>query len=160
MNGATESNWFENHFNGRIYMLRDDQQVPIHLSKATDIPVASLIANDWLMSGGSKATKFAFNYHSRTEDRLHYHIYSTHYAVKRQLMISDNGFLGLYLPIVQGEFFKLEPLEVTDQAIRCRLRDHLGHQVKAFATPALSDDEAAYLTVGEGQMQEYLIVRA
>lgn len=153
------TDWLGHSFLGRIYLLRADRKIPIHLSKATAVPVASLIANDWLESGGNKATKYRFQFHSRTKDRLHYHIFSTHYAVKRQLLISANGFLGLYLPLTQGDYFKLEPLEVTDQATRCRIRDHLGHQVKTFATPTFDEDDIAYLTVGEGGMVEFLIER-
>jgi len=157
---SSDTSWPAQSFLGRIYMIHGDRKIPIHLSKATDIPVASLIANDWLESGGDKATKFSFRFHSKTKDRLHHHIFSTHYAVKRQLMISDNGYLGLYLPVTQGDYFKLEPLEVTERFIRCRWRDHLGHQVKAKATETFACDHRAYLTVGEGQLHEFLIERS
>ncbi|MCE7765297.1 hypothetical protein GQL56_21835 [Pseudomonas putida] len=156
---TTDMSWPEHDFHGRLYMIQGDHEIPIHLSKATDIPVASLIANDWLESGGEKATKFSFKFQSRTRDRLHHHIFSTHYAVRRQVMISDNGYLGLYLPLTQGDFFKLEILEITDKTIRCRIRDHLGHQVKAHATETFDRDNRAFLTVGEGLIHEYIIER-
>ncbi|MFJ4067039.1 hypothetical protein ACIPW4_17335 [Pseudomonas sp. NPDC089996] len=153
--------WADGHsFLGQIYLRKDHAWVPVHtqaihydLSFGVDVESES----GWLQTGGSApAAVFQFRFHSRASERLHYRV-SLAADSTRRLGAVKNGYLGLYSPDEAANFWKLQPLEWAPNQLRCLFRDHLGHQVK---TEPIKGKRGAYLTIGAGEMHEYLIKRA
>ncbi|WP_263227644.1 hypothetical protein [Pseudomonas alabamensis] len=147
-------------FRARVYLLQGDRALPLRFSRTQDkFGWGIAPAYDWLQAGGDEwPPVLQFTYVSHTEDRWHYRISGTGPRARGQLGISRNGYLGLYERAEVTDDWKIEPLEVIDGRLICRWRDHLGHQVKAEPdTPHHQPGQFYSLTVGEGELHEYLI---
>jgi hypothetical protein len=147
-------------FIGQIYLRQDQRWVPVHLQTTRhDFSFGVDVRGDtgWLQTGGDDpAEAFLFRFHSKGPERLHFRI-SLASDSARQLGVDRNGRLGLYPEASAATYWKVQPLEWQQDQVRCLLRDHLGHQVKAL--PGSVPDETG-LTVEAGDLREYLIVRA
>ncbi|MBA1203022.1 hypothetical protein G7009_14870 [Pseudomonas capeferrum] len=149
-------------FLGQIYLVRDEQCIPLRLSRADDrFTWTGVESHDWLQAGGQEASPvFKFVFHSRTDDRIHVHVLGTGSHSGKKLGISRNGYLGLYRVAEVVDHLKLEPLNWEQDLLRCRLRDHLGHQVKAEPDhDNRKVRDAVFLTTGEGAVHDYVIRR-
>lgn len=73
-----------------------------------------------------------FHYHSRTNDRLHYRISMPGRPETKKLGVSRNGYLGFYWHADVSEYWKIEPLALTDEGLVCHLRDQRGYRVGAL----------------------------
>ncbi|MNJ54912.1 hypothetical protein D3C77_503740 [compost metagenome] len=149
-------------FRGRIYMLKAGREIPLRLSHSTDkFSWGITPSDDWLQAGGgAEPPLFNFDFHSQTEDRLHFHISGTGRNAAKKLGISRNGYLGLYERAEVTDFWKLEPLAWTEKGLVCRWRDHQGHQVKAIPdTPHFNQGIFYQLSVTEGDIHEFLVER-
>lgn len=149
-------------FQGKIYLLKAGREIPLHLSHSTDKFTWGVTPeNDWLQAGGSaEPSAFNFVFHSQTEDRLHFNISGTGRNAGKKLGISRNGYLGLYERAEVTDYWKLEPLEWTENGLICRWRDHQGHQVKAIPdTPHFKQGSFFLMNVTEGDVHEFLIKR-
>ncbi|MFK3820193.1 hypothetical protein ACI2KG_26985 [Pseudomonas sp. NPDC089407] len=147
-------------FRGKLYMLAANRDIPLRLSSSSDKFTWGFIPeDDWLQAGGrhdSPAMDFQFN--SRTEDRLHYHISIPGRPQTKKLGVSRNGYLGFYWNAEVTNYWKIEPLEVTDEGLVCYLRDHRGHRVGAIKDdPHRSGDWVACLNVEEGDVFTFLL---
>ncbi|MEE1869906.1 MULTISPECIES: hypothetical protein [Pseudomonas] len=149
-------------FRGMIYMLKNGREIPLRLSRAQDKFTWGVTPEDgWLQAGGNQEPPLlTFNFHSQTEDRLHFNISRPGQTGPQYLGISRNGYLGLYEHAEVTDYWKLEPLEWTEKGLICRWRDHQGHQVKAIAdTPHLDRGQYFLLNVTEGETHRFLIRR-
>lgn len=121
---------------------------PVHLSKGADNN------EGWLITGaGGAPTTFNITFDSQTPDRLHVRIKGTGSDSNRHVEISRNGYLGLYRGDSNVDVLKLEPLEWTEDTLRCRIRDHLGHTVK------IAYESHVYLNVQSGEDATFVITR-
>ncbi|MCE1115653.1 MULTISPECIES: hypothetical protein [Pseudomonas] len=157
----TANAWADGHsFIGQIYLRQGQRWSPIHLQATRhDLSFGVDVRSDtgWLQTGGNDpAEAFLFRFHSRGPERLHFTI-SLARDSARQLDVDSNGRLGLYPGTGTANYWKLQPLEWQQDRVRCLLRDHQGHQVKALPG---NGDEVSGLTVEAGTPREYLIVRA
>ncbi|TDF85827.1 hypothetical protein [Pseudomonas sp. H9] len=149
-------------FLGRIYMLKDGREIPLRLSQSTDkFTWGFTPEDDWLQAGGKEEPPlFKFVYHSETENRLHFNISGTGRNAKKKLGASRNGYLGLYEVSEVTDFWKLQPLNWTEEGLVCLWRDHRGHEVKAIAdTPHHQKGTFYLLNVEEGEIHEFLVKR-
>lgn len=149
-------------FQGRIYLLNAGREIPLRLSHSTDKFTWGIAPeDDWLQAGGSaESPLFTFDFHSQTEDRLHFNISGTGRSAAKKLGISRNGYLGLYEQAKVTDYWKLEPLAWTENGLVCRWRDHQGHQVKAIPdNPHFKQGNFFLLNVAEGDVHEFLIKR-
>ena len=77
----------------------------------------------------------------------------------KKLGISRNGYLGFYWHADVTDYWKIEPLELTEDGLVCHLRDHRGHRVGIIKdTPHKSGDWVALLNVEEGEVFTFLLV--
>lgn len=122
-------------------------QSPVRLSEG------SSLEENWLIAGGGTPTTFKILFDSQTPNRLYVRIKGTGSNSNSQVEISRNGYLGLYRGDAKVDLLKLEPLEWTQDTLRCRIRDHLGHTVK------LARSNQIYLCVQDGDDTTFLITR-
>lgn len=149
-------------FLGQIYLIRNEQSIPLRLSRADErFGWTGVASDDWLQAGGQESSPvFKFVFHSRSDDRIHVHVLGTGRHAGKKLGISRNGYLGLYRVAEVDDYLKVEPLNWEYDLLRCRLRDHQGHQVKAEPDRGNREvSDAVFLTTGEGTLQEYVIRR-
>ncbi|WP_369989526.1 hypothetical protein [Pseudomonas xanthosomatis] len=152
--------WATQAFSATLFLLNGSSKVPVtHLdtlyapSSPSGGSEQSTLDDGWLrVKGTADAIKLHFHYLSSTADRLHYEL-ALGSDRERKLGASRNGYLGLYKHASVEGFWKVEPLACQGNELRCRIRDHLGQQVKV-------ETGSGYLTVGNGAEQQWLIVRA
>ncbi|WP_372242408.1 hypothetical protein [Pseudomonas sp. CM25] len=116
--------------------------------------------SDWIVAGKEKpAYTFRFLLHSRSSDRLHFMITGSGPDHEKKVGISRNGYLGLYQVSTVSDFIKIEPLEWSENAVLCRLRDHLGHAVKARHDSATDTPRFSYLNAQAGADTLFILQR-
>ncbi|WP_336332865.1 hypothetical protein [Pseudomonas putida] len=149
-------------FRGKLYLRTVDWNIPLRLSRSSDkFNWGITPEDDWLQAGGRQDSPVMdFHYHSRTDDRLHYHISIPGRPMAKKLGISRNGYLGFYRHAEVTDYWKLEPLQLTDQGLACHLRDHRGYRVGIIEdTPHKSGDWVALLNVEEGKASTFLLAQ-
>lgn len=147
-------------FRGKLYVRAVGRDIPLRLSRSTDkFSWGITPEDDWLKAGGPKDSPvMSFHFDSRTEDRLHYHISIPGNPRTKKLGISRNGYLGFYWNAEVTDFWKIEPLQLTDEGLVCYLRDHKGHRVGALQDdPHFSGDWIALLNVEQGTVVTFLL---
>lgn len=158
---TTTTGWADGRsFSARLFALDGTEKIPVsHLAKFYTPTLRSgglehtTLDDGWLtLKPNQAAMTLRFQYHSKTPDRLHFML-SLDSDRHRNLGISRNHYLGLYKHSRIDDFWKIEPLAWGNDTLRCRMRDHQGRQVKVQAGPPY------YLTVGEGNAHEFLIMR-
>ncbi|MGH8486908.1 MAG: hypothetical protein ACRESP_21125, partial [Pseudomonas sp.] len=108
--------------------------------------------SDWLVAGHEQpATVLRILFNSRTSDRLHFIITGSGADHEKKLGISRNGYLGLYTYASADDYFKLEPLRWSENAVICRWRDQRGYLVRTHHDPAVTSPRFSYLRVGKGK---------
>ncbi|WP_426810450.1 hypothetical protein ABOC32_06370 [Pseudomonas sp. WOUb67] len=151
---------FAMSFRARLYLRAVDRYIPLRLSRGSDkFSWGITPEDDWLQAGGRQDSPVMdFHYHSQTDDRLHYHISVPGRPQAKTLGISRNGYLGFYWHADVTDYWKIEPLELTDEGLVCHLRDHRGYRVGALEdTPHRNGDWVALLNVEEGQVCTFLL---
>lgn len=114
--------------------------------------------SDWIITGKEQqAYVFRFLLHSRTDDRLHFIITGSGADHDKKVGISRNGYLGLYKYATVSDFIKVEPLEWSEGALLCRLRDHLGHTVKARHDSPTNTPRFSYLNTHGGSDVRFIL---
>lgn len=154
---------FARSFRGRLYMRAIDYDIPLRLSRSTDkFNWGISPEDDWLQAGGSLDSPLMdFEYDSRTEDRLHYHISIPGRPATKKLGISRNGYLGFYWYAEVADYVKIEPLHLSDEGLLCHLRDHRGYRVGAIPdAPHHNGDKVYLLNVEEGEIVTFLLRQA
>ncbi|WP_060514254.1 hypothetical protein [Pseudomonas sp. NBRC 111132] len=152
---------FARSFRGRLYMRAVNRYIPLRLSRSSDkFSWGVTPEDDWLQIGGKQDSPVMdFHYHSQTDDRLHHHISIPGRPQAKKLGISRNGYLGFYWHADVTDYWKIEPLELTEDGLVCHLRDHRGHRVGIIKdTPHKSGDWVALLNVEEGEVFTFLLV--
>ncbi len=147
-------------FRGQLYLRVADYCIPLRLSRSTDkFNWGFTPEDDWLQAGGRQDSPVMhFHYHSRTEDRLHYHISIPGRPQTKALGVSRNGYLGFYWHAEVTDFWKIEPLRLSAEGLVCHLRDHRGYRVGIIKdTPHKSGDWVALLNVEEGEVFTFLL---
>ena len=147
-------------FRGKLYMLAVNQNIPLRLSRSSDkFTFGFTPEDDWLQAGGRHDSPVMdFNFHSHTDDRLHYHICIPGRPHIKKLGISRNGYLGFYWHAEVTDYLKVEPLQQTHEGLVCHLRDHLGNLVRAIKdNPHKSGDWVACLNVQDGELFPFLL---
>ena len=141
-------------FRGQLYLRAVDWNIPLRLSRWGVTP-----EDDWLQAGGKQQSPMMnFQYDSHTEDRLHYHISIPGNPKRKKLGVSRNGYLGFYWNAEITDYWKIEPLQLTDEGLVCNLRDHRGHRVGVIKDdPHKSGDWVALLNVDEGEVFTFLL---
>lgn len=150
-------------FTGRLYAIAVEQLVPLRLSRSSDKWNWGFTPqDDWLMAGGEASSiNLKFEFDSHTDDRLHYHISLPNSGnPAKRLGLSRNGYLGFYQLAEVTEYWKVEPLEMTDEGLICYLRDHQGHRVAALRDEPHHSRQAMYLlNTQEGEVLTFLLQR-
>lgn len=152
----------DDSFLGRIYTREaPSRDRAVYLSRFTDrVGKAVIGQSDWVIAGlEQQAYTFRFTLHSQSADRLHFMITGSGADQDKKLGISRNGYLGLYYYADVTDFLKLEALEWQDRGVLGRLRDHLGHQVKATHDPNVATPRFSYLNVQQGEPLTFFIER-
>lgn len=150
-------------FRGKLYMRAVDRDIPLRLSRSSDkFGWGITHEDDWLQAGGRQDSPVMdFHYHSRTNDRLHYRISMPGRPETKKLGVSRNGYLGFYWHADVSEYWKIEPLALTDEGLVCHLRDQRGYRVGALTdTPHRSGEWVALLNVEEGEVITFLLRQA
>lgn len=153
---ATE---LQRDFKATIYWMKGNVLVPIRRSKTTDKFTWGVVpGDDWLQAGGDQPSLILdFEFHSKTEDRLHYMISRS--SGFSRLGRSVGGYLGLYQVSEVTDYWKLEPLRHAPNGWVCRLRDHEGHGVKTWQDdPHFDNFTYHFLNTYEGNDAEFLVV--
>ncbi|HAB02227.1 MAG TPA: hypothetical protein DCE25_04545 [Pseudomonas sp.] len=150
-------------FTGRLYAIALEKYVPLRLSHSSDKWNWGFTPqDDWLLAGGDAASiQLEFVFDSHTDDRLHFHISlpNSGYPAKK-LGVSRNGYLGFYQLAQVIDYWKIEPLEMTDEGLICHLRDHQGHRVAALRdTPHHNRQTMYLLSATEGEILTFLLQR-
>ncbi|WP_449431060.1 hypothetical protein [Pseudomonas putida] len=150
-------------FTGKLYMCAAGGEFPLRLSRSSDkFGWGITPEDDWLQAGGNEdSPSMTFHFDSQTEDRLHYHISIPGNPQRKKLGISRNGYLGFYWSAEISDYWKIEPLQQTEQGLVCYLRDHQGHRVGAVEDdPHRSGYWAALLNVNQGEVYTFLLRQA
>ncbi|QXI34350.1 hypothetical protein [Pseudomonas promysalinigenes] len=148
-------------FTGRLHAIATGGYVPLRLSRTHDKWNWGIAPQyDWLMAGGTEksiAMDFAFN--SQTDDRLHYHIsLASKTQPPKKLGLSHNSYLGFYQRTNVTDYWKIEPLQLTEHGLVCYLRDHQGYRVGAIKdTPHRSGQTMYLLNTKEGETITFLL---
>lgn len=154
------STLYANSFRGQLYLRSSTGNIPLRLSRSSDKWNWGFTPqDDWLQAGGdSDSPVFDFHFDSQTDNRLHYHISLRSQPLGKKLGISRNGYLGFYRHAEVIEYWKIEPLQLTDQGLLCYLRDHLGQRVGILKdTPHFSGHWIAMLNVEQGKVFPFLL---
>lgn len=147
-------------FRGKFYMRSGGRNIPLRLSRSSDTFSWGITPeDDWLQAGGPKDSPvMGFHFDSQTENRLHYHISISGNPHTKKLGVSRNGYLGFYWNAEVTDFWKIEPLHMTEEGLVCYLRDHRGHRVGALHNdPHYNGDRIAFLNVEEGVVAPFLL---
>jgi hypothetical protein len=148
-------------FSGQLHAIATGRYVPLRLSKTNDKWDWGIAPQyDWLMAGGEEQSihlDFAFD--SQTQDRLHYHIsLSGNAHPPKMLGLSLNDYLGFYQRTTVTDYWKIEPLELTEHGLVCHLRDHEGYRVGAVKdAPHRSRQPMYLLNTKEGETLTFLL---
>lgn len=146
-------------FTATIYWMKGNKLVPLRRSNAKDKFTWGIVPeNNWLQTGGDQPSlTLDFEFHSKTEDRLHYMISRS--SGLNMLGRSVNGYLGLYRVSEVTDYWKLEPLRRASNGWVCHLRDHEGHVVKTWLdNPHFDNLTYHFLNTYEGNDAEFLVV--
>ncbi|BBH48212.1 hypothetical protein [Pseudomonas sp. KU43P] len=149
-------------FRGKLYAIRDNQLVPLRLSRSSDKWHWGLAPqDDWLMAGGNKGSVYMdFTFDSHTDGRLHYHISIPGRSRPKRLSQSLNNYLGFYEIADVTDYWKIEPLEQTDHGLVCHLRDHKGYRAGAIKdTPHRNGQNMYLLNTREGETLTFLLIK-
>ncbi|MEN5301802.1 MULTISPECIES: hypothetical protein [unclassified Pseudomonas] len=148
-------------FSGQLYAIATNRYVPLRLSSSRDKWSWGITPqNDWLMAGGKQnSIRLDFAFDSQTHDRLHYHISLSGSAhPPKKLGLSLNGYLGFYQRLEVTDYWKIEPLELTEHGLICHLRDHQGHRAGAIMdTPHYNGQTQYLLNTKEGETLTFLL---
>ncbi|MDI9780636.1 MULTISPECIES: hypothetical protein [Pseudomonas] len=148
-------------FSGQLYAMATDRYVPLRLSRTRDKWTWGITPqDDWLMAGGEKnSIHLDFAFDSQTHDRLHYHISLSGNAYPpKKLGQSRNGYLGFYQRSEVTDYWKIEPLKLTEHGLICHLRDHLGHRAGAIKDDPHHSGQTMYLlNTKEGETLTFLL---
>ncbi|MGY4525552.1 hypothetical protein [Pseudomonas sp. TE21394] len=147
-------------FRGKLYLRAADRDIPLRLSRSDDKFTWGITPeDDWLQAGGRQDSPLmSFHYDSHSDDRLHYHISIPGSPTTKRLGVSRNGYLGFYWYAEVTNFWKIEPLQLTDEGLVCHLRDHRGYRVGILEDdPHKSGDWVALLNVEEGEVSTFLL---
>jgi hypothetical protein len=146
-------------FRGKLYMRSGGRNIPLRLSRSSDNPTWGTPEEDWLQVGGREDSPTVdFHFDSQTEDRLHYHLCIPWYPRTKKLGVSRNGYLGFYWNAEVTDFWKIEPLHMTEEGLVCYLRDHRGHRVGAMHNDQhYNGDGIAFLNVDQGVVAPFLL---
>ncbi|HEK1685854.1 TPA: hypothetical protein SMR42_002205 [Pseudomonas putida] len=145
-------------FTATIYWMNGNKLVPIRRSSARDKFTWGIAPEgNWLQAGGDQPSlPLDFEFHSKTEDRLHYMISM---SSGNKLGRSVNGYLGLYQISEVTDYWKLEPLRRASNGWVCHFRDHEGHGVKTWLdNPHFDNSTYHFLNTYEGNDAEFLVV--
>lgn len=148
---------YANSFRARLYLHEEGRNTPLRLSQPNDkFSWGVSPENDWLQTGGNEPSLIiSFDFHSMEDNRLHYHL---HIPGQRRLGVSTNGYLGFYSIAEVTDYWKIEPLQETEEGLLCHLRDHLGHRVATLEdTPHHQPGRFNYLNVSEGEIATFLL---
>ncbi|MFJ4455149.1 hypothetical protein ACIP1G_14855 [Pseudomonas sp. NPDC089392] len=151
---------YANSFRGQFYLRSTTGNIPLRLSRSSDKWNWGFTPeDDWLQVGGRQDSPVMhFHFHSRTDDRLHYHISIPGHPATKTLGISRNGYLGFYWNAEVTDYWKIEPLKLTDEGLVCHLRDHRGHRVGTIKdAPHHNGGWVAFLNVEEGNVFTFLL---
>jgi hypothetical protein len=154
---------FTRSFQARLYACIDEWQAPLRPSKYVPLGTSDahlqLLNNGWLQVGGAEdASPLDFTFIDKTPDRLHYHIYLPAAGGPVKLGVSRNGYLGFYKVAEVTDYWKIEPLKLTDQGLLCNLRDQSGQRVAVYSdVPRDSSHPKAYMNVQEGKVFTFLL---
>ena len=149
---------FAKSFKGRLYAMATNKKIPLRRSTSRDKwDWGFQPQNDWLMAGGDLSSiMLDFSFDSETEDRLHYHIRLA--GLPHKLGLSLNNYLGFYLHAQVTDYWKIEPLELTEDGLICYLRDHEGYRVGAIKdTPHRSGHPMYLLNTKDGETITFLL---
>ncbi|WP_085677161.1 MULTISPECIES: hypothetical protein [unclassified Pseudomonas] len=148
-------------FSGLLYAMATDRDVPLRLSRSRDKWNWGITPqDDWLMAGGEqRSIRLNFAFDSQTEDRLHYHIsLSGNANPPKKLGLSLNGYLGFYQRSEVTDYWKIEPLELSEHGLICHLRDHQGYRAGAILdTPHYNRQTHYLLNTKEGKTLTFLL---
>lgn len=125
-----------------------DTSFPVAIATAPGAGQHRLIVAD-----NPASARFRFEFQASTPDRLHVRIHGTGELQGLQVSVDADGYLRLVQSDAGTEPMKLEPLEWTQDTVRCRIRDHLGHAVRVFY------GNPSRLRVHEGDELTFVITR-
>jgi len=158
---------YANSFRARLYLHEEGRNTPLRLSQPNDkFSWGVSPENDWLQTGGNEPSLIiSFDYHSMEDNRLHYHLHipgrskqGSGPQVPRRLGVSTNGYLGFYWIAEVTDYWKIEPLQETEEGLLCHLRDHLGHRVGTLEdTPHHQPGRFNYLNISESEIATFLL---
>lgn len=147
-------------FRGTLNAMSVDRLVPLRLSRSGDkFHWGIAPQDDWLMAGGnSRSIYMDFTFDSCTDDRLHYHISIPGRERPKRLGQSLNHYLGFYERAKITDYWKIEPLQLTDEGLLCHLRDHQGYRAGAIQdTPHRNGQTMYLLNTREGDTLTFLL---
>ncbi|MCX2889438.1 MULTISPECIES: hypothetical protein [Pseudomonas] len=147
-------------FSARLYAIDSDRTVPLHQSTGTERwDWGFEPQSGWLMAGGTAPSiLLSFAFHSQSEDRLHFHIRPVGSQARKKLGLSRNGYLGFYELAQVSDYWKLEPLELTEHGLICYIRDHEGHRVGAIKDYPHHDQQVmSLLNTRQGETLTFLL---
>jgi len=147
-----ESNpsWIEHNFIGQLHVIMGGREFPLHRDLANTRRITA--------GGTGSNPMFNFKFLSKTSDRLHFNIFDSG-PDPLKLGVHDQ-ILSLLTEYHAPDYMKVEPVEWQGNQLRCKLRDHLGHQVKVEgALQVLETGKAVKLTVGEGSPVDFILKR-
>ena len=157
-------NRYGRSFSGHLYAMATDRYVPLRLSTSHDKWHWGITPqDDWLMAGGDQGSiRLDFTFDSKTQDRLHYHISLSGPArPHKKLGLSFNGYLGFYQRAEVTDYWKIEPLELTEHGLICHLRDHQGYRAGAIRdNPHFSRHPMYLINTKEGETLTFLLQQA
>ncbi|MEN5216225.1 hypothetical protein ABE484_10260 [Pseudomonas pudica] len=153
---------YSRSFSGRLYVVGGDYRGRLRLSRKTDKSAWSISPqDDWLEAYGyGDSLLMEFAYHSRTEDRLHYHISIPGDSKAKKLGVSRNGYPGFYSNAEVTDYWKIEPLHLNDEGLFCHLRDHRGFRVSAIGGVPYYLEEVIQLNVEQGSAITFLLEKS
>ena len=160
---STIESTFARSFQAKLYVCIDDWHAPLRPSKykalGSSDAYLQFVNDDWLQAGGAEdASPLDFTFIDKTTDRLHYHINLSSAGDPVKLGVSRNGYLGFYKVADVTDYWKIEPLNLTDQGLLCSLRDQSGQRVGVYSdVPRDSSHNKAYMNVKEGEVFTLLL---
>ncbi|AXM96582.1 hypothetical protein ACU5P1_22430 [Pseudomonas plecoglossicida] len=153
-------NAYATSFRGQLHAMGASGRVPLRLSRSRDKWHWGITPqDDWLMAGGNGSSIYMdFTFDSLTDDRLHYHISIPGRERPKKLGKSLNHYLGFYERAEVHDYWKIEPLQLTDDGLICHLRDHEGYRTGAIQdTPHRSGQTLYLLNTREGDTLTFLL---
>ncbi|WP_449431061.1 hypothetical protein [Pseudomonas putida] len=153
---------FARSFQAKLYVCISGWNAPLRASSNPfdgSSKFVGLLAEGWLQVGGeADAQVMTFEFDSQTDDRLHYHISTAHKGRTRKLGISRNGYPGFYEMAEVVDYWKIEPLQHTQDGLVCNLRDHRGHRVGVIGNaPVDAAQPPAGMNILDGETYTFLL---